>query len=60
MGVMEYKDPQVVSYTILEDRTKMEEPINLEEMNFKFYFSLYGPDNTPTRLEERIGRFKLT
>ena len=37
----------------------MEEPLNLGDMNLRFYWGFLGPNFAPIQLEPRIGSFKF-
>ena len=57
-SLISYSDPEISSFTILEDRNKMEKPINLGEHNMEFYFSLLNHwTNAPIVLDPAFGKF---
>ena len=57
-ALIRYHDPEISSYTVFVDRTRMEKPINLAEHNMRFYFGfLGGYDFKPERIDPAFGKF---
>ena len=59
LAVMNYRDPQISSYTVLEDRSKMETPLNLAENHTKIYFGVYNEAYfSSVKVDPRLGKFE--
>ena len=59
VALVEYQDPALSSYTVMEDRSKMKEALNLNEYGLQFFACFLGQNTEPIHLDPRIGRFKL-
>ena len=59
IAVATYLDPQISSFKISEDRTKMEEPLTLSDYNQRFYFMFIDGKQAIVPLDSRIGSFKI-
>ena len=55
LEVINYDDPQIVSYNILEDRKHMTEHLNAVDYNLDFVVSFLGPNYHSVPLDSRIG-----
>ena len=60
IAVISYQDPQISSFKIFENRSEMEEPINLTDGGMRIFFAMTDSKKTPIAIDPRIGRFKLT
>ena len=61
VSLIDYKDPQISSFSILEDRNKMTEPLNLADQLTRFYFGVYDLDYFYYKnLDPRLGHFVMT
>lgn len=60
LDVFSYKDPQINSYKIKEDRKYMTEPLYFKENKLQFFFGFQSPDYKMMPLDPRLGRFELT
>ena len=59
IAVATYRDPQISSFQISEDRTSLEEPLKLSDYNQRFYFMFFDGRQTVVPLDPRIGSFKV-
>ena len=60
MSVYEYNEPTISAFEIMEDRSTMEEPLNLEDMHQSFIFGFIDRVTTlPAPLDPRVGFFEL-
>ena len=59
IAVWQYNDPTISSYQVLEDRSLMEEPLNLKDYSVNFYFFFIGPDSFPKQIDPTIGSFAM-
>ncbi len=59
-NVFTYKDPQINSYKIKEDRQYMTEPLYFKENKLQFFFGFFDLDYKLQPLDPRIGQFKIS
>ena len=57
--VVEYGDPQISSYEIMEDRSNMETALRLSDMHTNFVFGFMDKFLKPVELDPKIGKFEL-
>ena len=61
MTVVNYEDPTLSSFTVMEDRSKMLSPISLADYHQRIYFSFQDLKSLiPKVLDARIGKFHLS
>ena len=61
LAVTTYQDPNITNYTVLEDRSKLDEPLNFADYRQKITFGfMKAPSVMPVGLDPRIGRIKLS
>ena len=59
LAVFNYDDPTISSFTIIEDRTKMKEPMSLGDYNVDIaFFFMSNKGASPVQLDPNIGRFR--
>ena len=56
---MDFKDPEISSYTVLDNRGDMDEPVSIVDYGIKIFFFFNDQQATPIPLDPRIGRFDL-
>ena len=54
-----YQDPDIVSYTIQEDRGDMAEPMRLGDYHINFSFGFFTDELVAVDLDPRIGYFTI-
>ena len=59
ISVFGYQDPTISSYHMFEDRSLMEESLNLADYSYNFYFYFQGKDTQPVPLDPSIGKFRI-
>ena len=57
--VMDYKDPEISSYTVLDNRGDMDEAVSIVDYGIKIFFFFTDQQAIPIPLDPRIGRFDL-
>ena len=53
--VLQYQDPQIVSYEVMEDRSQMDHEYSLSDYGINLFINFNDIDNLPVELSPRIG-----
>ena len=56
---MDYDDPQISSYEIMEDRAHMEEPLLLGDSKLDFVVGFVNLAFAPVEIDPRYGKLEL-
>ena len=60
MKVWNFKEPTISSYSVIEDRNNMEEPLIFDEQNVNFFLTFIDFGANPKYLDPRIGELKVS
>ena len=59
LNVINFSDPQINSYTILDFRADMDSPMKLPDYNMKLFFGFSDLNGNPAPLDPKIGRLEV-
>ena len=59
LALKDYKDPEISTHTVYEERFDMSEPMNLKDNGIELFF-FFTKDSFPVQLDPRVGSFKIS